>query len=82
MADTKHDGPHEIGELGESEKERRLQQLEGCCQGEHHLEIKPTLFPLADGIPGRVGLLKGAGNAIVPQVAAEFIRATKAILMR
>lgn len=32
-------------------------------------------FPLADGIPGRVGLLRGAGNAIVPAVAAEFIRA-------
>jgi DNA (cytosine-5)-methyltransferase 1 len=30
---------------------------------------------LAHGIPGRVGLLRGAGNAIVPQVAAEFIAA-------
>jgi DNA (cytosine-5)-methyltransferase 1 len=38
-------------------------------------EIEPALFPLADGIPGRVGLLRGAGNAIVPQVAAEFIKA-------
>lgn len=33
------------------------------------------LFPLAPSMPGRVGLLKGAGNAIVPQVAAVFIRA-------
>jgi DNA (cytosine-5)-methyltransferase 1 len=32
-------------------------------------------FPLAETIPGRVTLLKGAGNAIVPQVAAEFIAA-------
>jgi DNA (cytosine-5)-methyltransferase 1 len=32
-------------------------------------------FPLSGAIPGRVGLLKGAGNAIVPQVAAEFIKA-------
>jgi hypothetical protein len=31
--------------------------------------------PLAVGIPGRTGLLRGAGNAIVPPVAAEFIRA-------
>ncbi len=42
--------------------------------------FKPGIFPLAHGIPGRVGLLRGAGNAIVPQVAAQFIRAaTEAI---
>jgi hypothetical protein len=33
-------------------------------------------FPLAVGkVPGRVGLLRGAGNAIVPALAAEFIAA-------
>ena len=37
------------------------------------LEIEPGLFPLADGVSGRVGLLRGAGNAIVPQVAAVFV---------
>lgn len=37
--------------------------------------IEPGISPLAHGIPGRVGLLKGYGNAIVPQVAAKFIGA-------
>ena len=37
--------------------------------------IEPTLFPLANGVSNRVGILRGAGNAIVPQVAAEVIKA-------
>jgi DNA (cytosine-5)-methyltransferase 1 len=44
--------------------------------GKHRVvPTEPTLFPLADGVPNRVGLLRGAGNAIVPQVAAEVIKA-------
>jgi len=39
------------------------------------IPIEPEIFPLANGIPNRVGILRGAGNAIVPQVAAEIIRA-------
>ena len=38
-------------------------------------EIDPDLFPLTEKTEGRVMLLKGAGNAIVPQVAAAFIQA-------
>lgn len=34
-----------------------------------------TGMPLAHGVPGRVGRLRAYGNAIVPQVAAEFIGA-------
>jgi len=37
--------------------------------------IKPGLEPLANGIPARVVRLRGYGNAIVPQVAAEFVSA-------
>jgi hypothetical protein len=36
---------------------------------------EPSLRPLVDGIQNRVGILRGAGNAIVPQAAAEFIKA-------
>jgi DNA (cytosine-5)-methyltransferase 1 len=47
-----------------------------CRDGKRRrVPVEPSLFPLADGTPGRVGLLRGAGNAIVPQVAAEFIMA-------
>lgn len=42
---------------------------------EEAAEIFST-FPLARNFPGRRMLLKGYGNAIVPQVAAAFIRAT------
>ena len=45
-----------------------------CRDGkDRQIPIEPALFPLAHGIPNRVGLLRGAGNAIVPQVAAEII---------
>ena len=37
--------------------------------------VEPGTFPLVNGIPARVGRLRGYGNAIVPQVAAEFIAA-------
>ena len=36
--------------------------------------IEPGLKPLAHGVPKRVGKLRAYGNAIVPQVAAEFIK--------
>lgn len=45
-----------------------------CTDG----KARPTqsgLLPLVDGVRNRVGTLRGAGNAIVPQVGAAFVRA-------
>jgi len=36
---------------------------------------QPGLEPLAHGVPGRVGRVRAYGNAIVPQLAAEFLMA-------
>ena len=47
-----------------------------CKDGKYRpAPTEPALFPLAHGIPNRMGLLRGAGNAIVPQAAAQVIRA-------
>jgi len=46
------------------------------CRDGKWRPVEPGAFPLAHGVPGRVGLLRGYGNAIVPQVAAAFIEAT------
>lgn len=45
-----------------------------CADGKAR-RVESGTFPLAHGIPARVGRLRGYGNAIVPQAAAEFIRA-------
>lgn len=45
------------------------------CRDNKWRQVKPGIEPLAHGISGRVGALQAYGNAIVPQVAAELIRA-------
>jgi DNA (cytosine-5)-methyltransferase 1 len=45
-----------------------------CTDGKAR-PIEPGTFPLALGVPNRVGKLRAYGNAICPQVAAEFIMA-------
>lgn len=45
-----------------------------CLDGKTR-RIGSGIQPLAHGVPARVGKLRAAGNAIVPQVAAEFIKA-------
>lgn len=45
-----------------------------CTDGKAR-RIESGVLPLAHGLPGRVGLIRGYGNAIVPPLAAEFIKA-------
>jgi DNA (cytosine-5)-methyltransferase 1 len=47
-----------------------------CADGKaRRVPVESAIFPLAPGLPSRLGLLRGAGNAICPQLAAEFIAA-------
>lgn len=78
----------DMGRCGEHEQERGTEgrasdrrtdawsrfELIPCADGKAR-RIEPGLAPLAHGIPARVVRLRGYGNAIVPQVAAEFITA-------
>ena len=45
------------------------------CRDNKWRPVEPGIEPLAHGVSGRVGALQAYGNAIVPQVAAEVIRA-------
>jgi DNA (cytosine-5)-methyltransferase 1 len=45
------------------------------CRDGKWRPVEPGTQPLAHGLPARVGRLRGYGNAIVPQAAAEFISA-------
>ncbi|WP_050663598.1 DNA cytosine methyltransferase, partial [Roseovarius tolerans] len=45
------------------------------CRDGRWRPVEPGTFPLVDRISGRMGLLRGYGNAIVPPLAAEFVTA-------
>ena len=49
------------------------------CRDGKWRPVEPGTFPLVNGIPNRVGKLRGYGNAIVPEVAAEVIGAAMEI---
>jgi DNA (cytosine-5)-methyltransferase 1 len=48
------------------------------CRDGKSRPVEPGTFPLAHGIPARVGRLRGYGNAVVPQVGAAILRAYRA----
>lgn len=53
-----------------------VRQAGGCCSKHRRVRRRPPAVRLvADGVSENVARLCGAGNAIVPQVAAEFIAA-------
>tara|TARA_R110000796_G_scaffold13805_2_gene44484 strand:+ start:552 stop:1460 length:909 start_codon:yes stop_codon:yes gene_type:complete len=45
------------------------------CIDDKSRPVEPGTYPLAHGLPGRVGRLRAYGNAIVPQAAAAIITA-------
>ena len=76
-------GPQGWNEQGHSADERTpwSSSMAIACTDGKTRRIEPGSFPLAHGVSGRVGLLRGYGNAIVPQVAAEFIQAAQGAII-
>jgi DNA (cytosine-5)-methyltransferase 1 len=74
VVNANNEGPQGRGERRDSAYQRApwAASLVDCRDGKRR-PVEPGTFPLAHGIPGRVGLLRGYGNAIVPQVAAAFV---------
>ena len=54
-------------------------EIAPCEDG--HRRVEPGSFPLVDGVSRRMEKIRGYGNAIVPQVAAEFIQAASEAVM-
>jgi DNA (cytosine-5)-methyltransferase 1 len=52
-----------------------------CTDGKAR-PVESGTFPLAHGVPNRTSKLRAYGNAIVPQIAAEFIKAYRGVSER
>lgn len=72
-----------LAATGGDDRPQQPREADGCwdavdwlfCRDGKWRPVEPCTFPLANGVPERVGLLRGYGNAIVPQAAAEFVKA-------
>lgn len=75
-ASSNADGCRRKGQRATSEKPWSREQFERLLSAVLRTAVPSGRYgALSDGLPGRLGLLRGAGNAIVPQVAAEFVKA-------
>ena len=77
--DLEHAAGQQMGVPGLSRKPRSPGYWDAfdvvqCTDGKAR-RIEPGTFPMAHGVPARVVKLRAYGNAIVPEVAAEFVRA-------
>ena len=63
------------GRNGEASTGRNWDGIYIPCADGKARRLEPSIEPLAHGVSNRVGRLRAYGNAIVPQVAAEFIKA-------
>lgn len=63
-----------LGKTGCGDRVRKWGEAEyiKCTDGKYR-PIEPSIRLLVNGFPSRMGLLRGFGNAIVPQMAAVFI---------
>ena len=83
VGNSDESGPRGWDQRGHSADERTpwASGVALACTDGKTRRIEPSIFPLAHGVSGRVGLLRGYGNAIVPQVAAEFIQAAQGAII-
>lgn len=74
--ENSHGGSDSQGAAAWGQRGGRGSSTVVCHDGKRRrIPAEPGFFPLAHGVPARVGRLRAYGNAIVPQVAATFIRA-------
>jgi len=84
LADSeRNDGRTDLPKRGQTRREVDLRDCPWssyrtvkCADGaSRRIPTESAFLPLAHGIPARMVRLRGYGNSIVPQVAAEFVKA-------